>query len=179
MESFWMTMLPFVGPAGASAGAEAAARAAGARAARRDHLRDDRRTAPSAPRSRRPAVDAAHRRRTKRRRRRGRMTDAQVRDEAMTIFLAGHETTANALTWTWYLLEQRAGRRGAAARRGGSRAAGPACRTWPTCASLPFVERVVTESMRLYPPAWLIGRRAIEPTTSSGSTSRRRDRSSS
>ena len=35
---------------------------------------------------------------------RGAMTDRQVRDEAMTIFLAGHETTANALTWTWYLL---------------------------------------------------------------------------
>ena len=34
------------------------------------------------------------------------MTDEQVRDEAMTIFLAGHETTANALTWTWYLLSQ-------------------------------------------------------------------------
>ena len=34
------------------------------------------------------------------------MTDRQVRDEAMTIFLAGHETTANALTWTWYLLSQ-------------------------------------------------------------------------
>ena len=36
----------------------------------------------------------------------GRMTDEQLRDEAMTIFLAGHETTANALTWTWYLLSQ-------------------------------------------------------------------------
>src|SRR6185436_14625724 len=36
----------------------------------------------------------------------GRMTDTQLRDEAMTIFLAGHETTANALTWTWYLLSQ-------------------------------------------------------------------------
>ena len=36
----------------------------------------------------------------------GGMTDQQVRDEAMTIFLAGHETTANALTWTWYLLSQ-------------------------------------------------------------------------
>ena len=34
------------------------------------------------------------------------MTDLQVRDEAMTLFLAGHETTANALTWTWYLLSQ-------------------------------------------------------------------------
>src|SRR5205823_371013 len=36
----------------------------------------------------------------------GAMTDQQVRDEAMTIFLAGHETTANALTWTWYLLSE-------------------------------------------------------------------------
>ena len=36
----------------------------------------------------------------------GRMTDSQLRDEVMTIFLAGHETTANALTWTFYLLSQ-------------------------------------------------------------------------
>ena len=90
----------------------------------------------------------------------GRMSDVQVRDEAMTIFLAGHETTANALTWTWYLLSTAPdveaklhaevdrvlqGRRPCVA----------------DIASLPFVERVVTESMRLYPPAWLIGRRAI------------------
>jgi cytochrome P450 len=90
----------------------------------------------------------------------GRMSDVQVRDEAMTIFLAGHETTANALTWTWYLLSTAPdveaklhaevdrvlhGRRPRVA----------------DIASLPFVERVVTESMRLYPPAWLIGRRAI------------------
>ena len=52
------------------------------------------------------------------------MTDRQVRDEAMTIFLAGHETTANALTWTWYLLEPVAGRRSAAARGDRSRAGG-------------------------------------------------------
>ena len=65
----------------------------------------------SGQRSRRPAVDAAAGA-GRRGRRRG-MTDRQVRDEAMTIFLAGHETTANALTWTWYLLSQRTGRRGA------------------------------------------------------------------
>jgi cytochrome P450 len=90
----------------------------------------------------------------------GRMSDVQVRDEAMTIFLAGHETTANALTWTWYLLSTAPdveaklhaeldrvlqGRRPCVA----------------DIVLLPFVERVVTESMRLYPPAWLIGRRAI------------------
>jgi cytochrome P450 len=91
----------------------------------------------------------------------GRMTDTQVRDEAMTIFLAGHETTANALTWTWYLLsgapeiEARLHRE-IDAVLGGRR---------PTVADipvLPLVERVVTEAMRLYPPAWIVGRRAIE-----------------
>lgn len=90
------------------------------------------------------------------------MTDLQVRDEAMTIFLAGHETTANALTWTWYLLsqspEEEAKLHGEVDRVLQGRL--------PTIADIPslgFVERVVTESMRLYPPAWIIGRRAIEP----------------
>jgi cytochrome P450 len=90
----------------------------------------------------------------------GRMSDVQVRDEAMTIFLAGHETTANALTWTWYLLstapavEARLHEEVDRALQGRLPRVGD-------IASLPYVERVVTESMRLYPPAWLIGRRAI------------------
>jgi len=88
------------------------------------------------------------------------MTDAQLRDEAMTIFLAGHETTANALAWTWYLLsgapdvEQQLHEE--VDRVLGGR--------MPTVADLPrlaLVEQVITESMRLYPPAWIIGRRAI------------------
>jgi len=89
------------------------------------------------------------------------MTDLQVRDEAMTIFLAGHETTANALTWTWFLLsgapdvEARLHDEIARALEGRL----PSVTDLP---SLPFVERVVTESMRLYPPAWIIGRRAID-----------------
>jgi cytochrome P450 len=89
------------------------------------------------------------------------MTDGQVRDEAMTIFLAGHETTANALTWTWFLLsgapdvEARLHAEVSNALQGRL----PATADLP---SLPFVERVVTESMRLYPPAWIIGRRAID-----------------
>ena len=78
----------------------------------------------------------------------------------MTIFLAGHETTANALTWTWYLLSQAPGRRAPAARGDRPRARRAGCRRWPMCRSLPYVEQVVTESMRLYPPAWLVGRRA-------------------
>jgi cytochrome P450 len=89
------------------------------------------------------------------------MTDAQVRDEAMTIFLAGHETTANALAWTWYLLsgapEVEARLHDEVDRVLGGRP--------PTMADIPnlaVTEQVVTESMRLYPPAWIIGRRAVE-----------------
>jgi len=89
------------------------------------------------------------------------MTDQQVRDEAMTIFLAGHETTANALTWTWFLLS--------GAPEVEARVHDEVVRVLegrlPSIGDLPalsFIERVVTESMRLYPPAWIIGRRAID-----------------
>jgi cytochrome P450 len=90
----------------------------------------------------------------------GVMTDEQVRDEAMTIFLAGHETTANALTWLWYLVsgapevEARLHEEVDRVLQGRL----PALADVP---SLPCIERIVTESMRLYPPAWLIGRRAL------------------
>jgi cytochrome P450 len=92
----------------------------------------------------------------------GRMTDRQVRDEAMTIFLAGHETTANALTWTWYLLS----RSPDVERRLHEeidRVLGGRLPSIDDLPSLPYVERVATESMRLYPPAWIVGRRAIAP----------------
>jgi cytochrome P450 len=90
----------------------------------------------------------------------GRMSDVQVRDEAMTIFLAGHETTANALTWTWYLLST-APHVEAKLHAEVDRVLQGRRPRMADIASLPFIERVVTESMRLYPPAWLIGRRAI------------------
>jgi len=89
-----------------------------------------------------------------------RMTDRQVRDEAMTIFLAGHETTANALTWTWYLLSQSPD----IERRLHEEIDRVLAGRLPTVADvdrLPYTTRVVTESMRLYPPAWLVGRRAV------------------
>src|SRR5262249_14212812 len=88
------------------------------------------------------------------------MTDTQVRDEAMTIFLAGHETTANALTWTWYLLSEHPD----AAARVHAEVDRVLQGRLPSVAdipSLPYVGRVGTESMRLYPPAWIVGRRAI------------------
>jgi cytochrome P450 len=90
------------------------------------------------------------------------MTDQQVRDEAMTVLLAGHETTANALTWTWYLLSRSPDAEAKLHAEVNHLLRG----RLPTVAdlpSLPFVEQVVTEAMRLYPPAWAIGRRAIEP----------------
>jgi cytochrome P450 len=90
------------------------------------------------------------------------MTDAQVRDEAITIFLAGHETTANALAWTWYLLAQNPEAEARLHAEVDAVLGGRA----PTVADLPrlpWTEMVLAESMRLYPPAWIIGRRAIEP----------------
>jgi cytochrome P450 len=101
------------------------------------------------------------------------MTDVQIRDEAMTIFLAGHETTANALMWTWYLLSQSPAIERALHEEVDRVLAGR-LPTVNDIATLPYVERVVTESMRLYPPAWLVGRRAIEPYTIDGYTLPRR-----
>lgn len=90
------------------------------------------------------------------------MTDLQVRDEAMTLFLAGHETTANALSWTWYLLSQNRDverqLHEEVDRVLGGRTATPADYT-----QLKYTEMVLAESMRLFPPAWGIGRMAAEP----------------
>jgi cytochrome P450 len=90
----------------------------------------------------------------------GGMTDLQLRDEAMTIFLAGHETTANALTWTWYLLS----RHPEAEARVHAEVDATLGGRLPGVEDLPrlaYVERVLAESMRLYPPAWIVGRRAL------------------
>ncbi len=88
------------------------------------------------------------------------MNDVQLRDEAMTIFLAGHETTANALTWTWYLLSQHPD---VEARLHAEVDAALAGRKagFDDLPLLPYTRMVLAESMRLYPPAWAIGRRAI------------------
>jgi cytochrome P450 len=88
------------------------------------------------------------------------MTDQQLRDEAMTIFLAGHETTANALTWTWYLVST-APEVEAKLHEEIDRVLQGRLPTIGDIPALPFVEKVTTEAIRLYPPAWLIGRRAL------------------
>lgn len=89
------------------------------------------------------------------------MGDRQVRDEAMTLFLAGHETTAVALTWTWYLLGGYP-QAEATLHKEIDRVLGDRLPTVADLPNLPYTERVLRESMRLYPPAWVIGRTAIE-----------------
>lgn len=89
----------------------------------------------------------------------GAMTDLQIRDEAMTIFLAGHETTANALTWTWYLLARHPEVEARFHRE--LEILGDRLPTPDDFARLPYTRMILAESMRLYPPAWAVGRRAI------------------
>ena len=90
-----------------------------------------------------------------------RMTDRQLRDEVITLFLAGHETTALALSWTWWLLAQNPQ---AEAKLHAELDAVLAGRS-PTLEDLPklrYTEHVISESMRQYPPAWGMARLAIE-----------------
>jgi cytochrome P450 len=96
----------------------------------------------------------------------GSMSDTQVRDEILTIFLAGYETVANALAWTWYLLTQNPD----AADKMYAEVAevlgtGPNARaaTLADVPNLKYTEQVFAESMRLFPPAWAMGRRSTKP----------------
>jgi cytochrome P450 len=90
-----------------------------------------------------------------------RMTDAQLRDEVMTLFLAGHETTANLLAWTWHLLsrhpEVEARARAEVEQVLGDRP--PGAQDVPR---LRYLTQVLEESMRLYPPAWIFARQPIQ-----------------
>jgi cytochrome P450 len=95
------------------------------------------------------------------------MSDEQLRDEVITLFVAGHETTANALTWASYLLSTHV----AVARRLETEVDEVLRGRIPTPADLPelrFTRMVIDETMRLYPPAWITNRRAIEADTVCG-----------
>ena len=89
------------------------------------------------------------------------MTDRQLRDEVMTMFAAGHETTANALSWTFYLLSTHPDVR-RRARAEILEVQGDRLPAFADLGALDLVGRVFQESMRLYPPAWMITRRAAE-----------------
>ncbi|MDP9037726.1 MAG: cytochrome P450 [Acidobacteriota bacterium] len=101
------------------------------------------------------------------------MTDPQVRDEVLTIFLAGYETVANALTWTWYCLSQNPDAEEAMLSELravlGDAATDPTrALRLPTLADYPrlkYTEQVFAEAMRLYPPAWAMGRMSTRDVT--------------
>ena len=90
------------------------------------------------------------------------MSDTQLRDETLTIFLAGYETVANALTWTWHLLSQNPDARERMEAEVDRVLAGRTP-TLADYAQLPYTEQVFAEAMRLYPPAWAMGRRSTAP----------------
>jgi cytochrome P450 len=95
------------------------------------------------------------------------MTDTLVHDEALTLFLAGHETTAAALTWTWYLLAQHP----EVAERWRAELDAVLGGRPPTFDDLPgltYTRMLLSESMRLYPPAWAIGRESLAPFSVGG-----------
>lgn len=95
------------------------------------------------------------------------MSDRQLRDEAITLFTAGHETTANALTFTFYLLSQHPEvHRKLCDELNG--ALGGRLPTVQDVEKLAYTRMVLSEAMRLYPPAWALGRESIEPAVIGG-----------
>src|SRR5262249_3397607 len=88
-------------------------------------------------------------------------------DEAMTIFLAGHETTAILMSWTWYLLARHPEVEAKLVAELGD-VLGDRRPTVEDMPRLRYTEMVVTEALRLYPPAYIIGREAVEPSVVGG-----------
>jgi cytochrome P450 len=92
----------------------------------------------------------------------GSMTDRQLRDEAMTLFMAGHETTANTLAWAFYLLSQHPDAEAKLHDELDS-VLGDRPPTVDDVPRLVYTDRVVTETLRILPTVWLLGREVVEP----------------
>ncbi len=88
------------------------------------------------------------------------MSDKQLRDEVMTIFMAGNETSANALAWTWYLLSQNPDKLAKVLAEIAA-VLGQEKPTMATLRQLTYLKQVIDESMRIMPPAWIMGRKTI------------------
>lgn len=97
------------------------------------------------------------------------MSDKQLRDECLTIFLAGHETTANALSWTWYLLSQYP-EVCAKLEAEWKQFEAEEKLTAEHYPQLVYTRQVISESFRIYPPAWMISRAALEDIALGGYT---------
>lgn len=89
------------------------------------------------------------------------MTDKQLRDEIMSIFLGGHETTANALTWSYYQLSLHPDIRAKLQHEVDTVLEGR-LPTYDDCAKLEYTRMVFAEAMRMFPPVWYMGREALE-----------------
>jgi len=90
------------------------------------------------------------------------MDNKQLRDEVMTIFIAGNETTANAMAWTLYLLSQHPQEEQKMLDEIDEKLNSGLQPGYDTMHAFPYVRQVIEESLRLYPPAWVVGRRAID-----------------
>ncbi|WP_426566172.1 cytochrome P450 [Angustibacter sp. McL0619] len=97
----------------------------------------------------------------------GGLTDQQVRDELVTLVIAGHETVASSLAWTLQLLAEHPQVQDTVQLELAEVLAGrePG---WADLAALPYTRRVVDEALRLYPPAWVLTRRALQPDVLAG-----------
>jgi cytochrome P450 len=90
------------------------------------------------------------------------MSDRQLRDEIVTLLMAGHETTANWLTWTWYLLSQHPEVEARLHEELDRVLLNSRAPTVDDVPRLEYTRRVLAESLRVYPPAWAVERRALE-----------------
>jgi cytochrome P450 len=93
------------------------------------------------------------------------MTDREVRDACLAVFFAGHETTACLLSWTWYVLARRPDVQDAMLSELRSEGADPNESPATLVQRLPYTQRVLHEVLRLYPPAYAFGRRALRATS--------------
>src|SRR6185437_6486174 len=95
------------------------------------------------------------------------VAERQLIDEILTLVVAGHETTASGLNWTWYLLSQHPE---AESRLHAELDAVPdaPAPSLPQMEQLAYTQQVINEALRLYPPGWLLSRRTVQPDVLSG-----------
>ncbi|MDQ6940049.1 MAG: cytochrome P450 [Verrucomicrobiota bacterium] len=97
------------------------------------------------------------------------LTDQKIRDQILTFFIGGHETIASGLMWTWYLLAKN-GDSATKLRAEVDAVLGQRLPTVEDIERLPYTRMVFSESMRLYPPVWIMGRRALAEVKLNGCT---------